>query len=175
MATTIVRQLYLSGGMGLLEVESDITGATFYRWRDGVFQGISKDPVWIFPLASGEFVQIDVFDSSEETPDDVYPSTIYFQWDGEDDAATYKVYEYIDEAWLLRRTGPSKGTGSVHSYISRPLEDGEEINLKIIPYDAIGQAGTALEYDITMIRRPDPEEFSVAIDGVTGGFVLTNG
>ena len=160
----------LSPVMELVHFESDIEGATFYVWADGVLLGSTTANSMEVPCGVGRVVQVDIFDDPGESPGAFFPSTVTLRWEGTVDSALYRVEQWVTDAWVVRAQIPDVGSG-LRRWESPPLADGVVHLFRVVPVDGTGRDGVAREFSGVMCRWPDAPGGTMAVD--EGEFVIS--
>ncbi len=93
---------------------SDEETPTYYVYLDGRLAQTTTKTWMQITIDAGEYVQVDVFDDAETVPDPAYPARAYVTWDGDTDAAYYRIDEYTTiDGTLTTRTDADTGVITV--------------------------------------------------------------
>lgn len=103
----------------------------------------------------------------------LYPPYLVVQWFHLAFAAYYRVFEYVDSAWIQRgRTITDSGDG-YYTYTTADLTDCAESKWRVIPYDAYGGAGDPVDITVMIVRVPDPPSVELTYDEATNEILVS--
>lgn len=162
MAVTMGTQQQI-GDTVILNYSSDLGGSpTFYIYQDGILIAETEATQYTITIEAGAHYQIEILDSETETPAQAFPGYATLTWDRAlgtgstyfDNAAKYRIDEYVSSAWVERVTIDDQGEG-FFEWTSRFLEDQTTHQFRIVPIGANGIEGRAVTKSIAMVRRPD--------------------
>ena len=148
---------------------SDLPGATFYVYRDGVLIATTTGGSIIVTVEAGETPLIEVYDDASTSPMESHPGRIMLAWcasSGSPEVNYYRVDEYIGAAWVERARLRDDGRG-YFTWRSRQLEDCTSHQFRIVPVGDNANEGAADTRTILMVRHPDPPEVSYTWDSGT--------
>jgi len=137
------------------------TGATLYRYRDGLLVGMTTAIKWEIELGPGESGYFEVTDHPWETPGIGLPGRLEFHWSGESDAHHYRVEEQVDGEWVSRGE-IHHSTDGLFRYTTRYLDDETTYYFRTIGVTTDGVEGVPRLITALMARRPDPPSVQVA-------------
>jgi len=128
--------------------ESDPT----YRWYlDGVLILTGPQSWRYIDVGEGSF-QLEVRDDASAAAE-AYPAYAILSWQTVTDADNWRVEQYVEDAWTLKRTIADNGQ-SAFRYQTDELTDGTAYQFRAVPVNAEGIQGTAREWSFTCVRRP---------------------
>jgi len=106
---------------------------------------------------------LEIIDADDtDTPESVRYSPLFIgQFRGDPDMSYYLVEQYVDAAWTQIAQIPEDGLGGYRKFQSTALADVTTHSFRVTPYDADDNAGYPLQYDIFMIRNPEPPSVTV--------------
>lgn len=151
---TSLTYTFISPSQIRFSFSSDLESPTFYVYVNGGFVGETLETYWEVSVAPGSQVQFDVFDDPDAVPEEHFPNQFTFRWVGRDGAEAYRVEEYVDSSWVFRGLRPVSLSNLYH-YTTPPLEDSTTYQFRVLPLDAEGRTGTALNFTVEMVRYPD--------------------
>lgn len=102
---------------------------------------------------------------------EIYPPFLQLQWRRVAGAAAYKVEEYVDAAWVTRRTIIDTGA-EYYLYQTPVLLDGTEAIWRVSALDTTGDAGTAVSFTMEMCCNPAEPAVEMDYDS-NGDLVLS--
>lgn len=149
--------------------ESDIDDPTFYIYINGDFVTETNETSYEVTAPLNTQFQFDVLDNPDELPEEFFPGTITLLWNGTPDTVSYRVDEYVDSTWVAKRVVIHDDKRLFH-YDSELLDDSTVHRFRVVPIDAQGRSGTALEFEAEMCRFPDSPSQAISID--SGEFVV---
>lgn len=148
-------------------------GVVFYWYLDGAFVGSTSTGSRVFQLEAGDQAAVDVLDSTDPSFDPVanapagYPARRILEWTRppEADVSSYLVEQQrAAEAWTALGVVPQRLEWS-HRLLTPRLDDLETYTWRVTPYDAAGNAGTAITIGPELVvRRPDAPGWSLSFD-----------
>ena len=145
---------------------SSISGATFYIYRDREFLTATRAGSMQFRVVPGEYLLIDVFDSSGDSPDYAAPGRVYLCWFEVSGSASYLVQERVGAYWQDRESVPDDGDGFFR-YLTRYLEDATTTEFRVLPVDSAGNQGTSTLFTVVQVRHPEIPDVAYAYDSAT--------
>jgi hypothetical protein len=140
-------------------------GKSYYVWRDRTL--ISKSiRNWIDIDVGGEGeVTVEVFDAATDLPGPCYPGRVFLQWEQVAEAGSYRIYELVDEAWVLRGAVAEYGKW-IYTWESGVLEDVTEHRFKISA--VVDERETDVkEFGFFVVRVPDWPKVTYSVDPET--------
>lgn len=150
--------------------ENSVVLATLYWYDDGRLIGSGVYPrSRIFTLQAGASKAIEVRDDTN-APTEQYPGEFLIVWYAEQAAApTYKVqrWDFINEEWDDERIVVSAGE-EVFNHLTSWISDGTIVRYRVLPVSEENIEGEALQFDWTVICRPDAPETTATFDEGTG-------
>ena len=149
---------------------SDLGDPTYYVWRDGVLVAVTTQTVMTFMVDLGDTLVVDVFDDVTDQPDGHGVGRAHLNWYQVDDADYYRIDE-DDGGWTERAQITDDGSG-YFSWTSRFLEDVTTHTFRIVPVDAVGNEGDAVERFVFMVRYPDAPSTVWSYDDATGEMTI---
>lgn len=158
------------GFQWLFQWVSDLSSPTYYVWLNGEFLMETAETSVSLYIAPGDDLQLSVFDDSAAVPPEHFPSRLTLRWVGRDGAQMYRVEQYVDSAWVPRTLIPWR-LSNVYRYTTARLDDVTEYQYRVLPLDAQGRSGTALNFTVEMVRYPDPPTQTMDFTG--GELVIT--
>jgi len=163
-----------SGGVTTVTVTSDLTGTVYLHWYlDGAWVGVTASPARSFQLAQGEQVRIEVRDTNDPAFDAVanapsgYPArrTLWWTRSTDSDVDHYLVKESQDGGAWSTLGIVQQGDAWTHQFLTGRLVDLATYSWRIVPVDAAGNEGDAIEVGPELVvRRPDSPAFSVTFN-----------
>jgi len=166
------------GTITSVTVTSDLSGTIYYHWyRDGVHVAATESATYWFVLQDQESLRIEVFDTNDADFDpianapDGWPArrTIWWVRSTATDVHHYRVDQKLGAgAWSqIAVVYPETDIWS-YSVVTPRLTDLSSYTWRIVPVDAAGNDGTALEIGTEkIVRTPDAPEFTVSFDSGT--------
>jgi hypothetical protein len=168
MTVTINEPIYLAPGQWLVEWSSSL-GAGTHFWVNLNGEWVAEDvPItsMVVVLDSSGIADLDVVDAEPNVNDPIYPNRARIAWYGGTGIASYRVEEYVG-SWTARRTIQAEDL-DFFVFESRILEDVTTHQFRVIPIGADDNEGTALTFDVFMVRRPDAPDVSLSYSSGTG-------
>lgn len=173
MAVTITTDTQVGPTDWLWEWSSDLGGTpTYYLYVDGVLVATTTRPWYQVSLTPGEQVQFEVLDT-DDLPTPAYPSRVWLMWDAVTDAATYRIDRWDGDSWEPVQTVTPAFGQTYFRVATAVLEDGVTHRYRVVPIAGDGNEGTAREYVIPVVRRPDPPDVAYTYDADTGEIVVS--
>lgn len=170
MAITLNEPVQVGAGLWLLTWTSDV-GAPYRVYRDGVIVSTQESAEYYASVDDGDVPVIEVLDADTESPSDAHPPKILLGWQRDADAVWYLVEEYSGGEWTERaRIVPASLPGvspAWLAYSTGTVADVTSHQWRVTPYDAAGNAGTALSFTTLMVRYPDPPAVTFSYDSGT--------
>jgi hypothetical protein len=168
VAITSLKAQVLSGGVIRYVWASDLEDPTFRVFRDGQLLTTMKATEFLLQAQDNQFAHVNVLDDDDE---DAEPDRETFwrwrlQWNAVEDAAQYRIEQYIDAAWsflkLINDTGQAQ-----YEYTTGVLDDSSTSQFRVVPIDAMGNDGTPATLDLFPIHRPAMPMLSMVYDDGT--------
>lgn len=170
---TLLTKQQLGPQMWELTWASDLGGTpTFYVYRDGILALSTTRTSHRFQVFEGEILQIEVLDDANTLPATVYPRNVLLQWEPVANSAKYLVQQWDGAAWDTIRTVLATGR-AVMSHSTAKLTDGTQYKFRVVPVGTNGVNGTAREWTIDVVGRPDAPVASGVYDSGTGLVTFT--
>jgi hypothetical protein len=170
-----------SGNATVVTAVSDLVPGVdeqlLYHWYvDGVYLGLTSGGSRAFAPEAGEQVRVDVvdsvdaaFDADDENPGGA-PARRLLWWvrSIDSDIDHYRVEQQADGgAWSLLGMVPHVATAWEYSFLTPRLDDLTEYAWRIVPVDAAGNTGTAIDLGSEdVVRTPDAPSFTAAYNAV---------
>lgn len=163
MAVTFTADTWRGPNTRYFAWESDLGGTpTFYLYLDGLLLGSTTRTWKQLTVAPGEQVQFEVLDSPSAVPEAAYPGRGLLTWLPSTGAKKYRIDEHVASAWTQRALVTPIIGQTWFSWQSRFLEDGQAHQFRVVPLGDNSLEGTARNFTIDMVRRPDPPSFTAA-------------
>lgn len=162
------------GNATLIEFSSDLSGTVYFHvYADGAWVGKTEDTSWTLYLEPDDQVRVEVQDTTDAAYDPIanapagWPArrTLFWTRPDEADVASYLVEE--NEAgggWSTVGTVYQDATTWSHRFLTDRLTDLTAYQWRITPYDAAGNAGTAITFSETVVRTPDGVDFTATLN-----------
>lgn len=166
MTVTMSAPLALDAGAWRLAWSSDLTGPTYYVYRDGRLVATTAARQMDFAVAEGECLAVEVLDDPDEMPASAFPGQLDLHWYSVAGTASYRIEEYVGTTWTLRAIVRDRGQG-YFSWRSRWLEDVAVHQFRTVPVGTNGNQGTARTMTCLMVRIPDVPSVSYSYSGST--------
>jgi len=150
----------------------------FYHWYlDGVHVGVTTAPTRQFQIVEGDQARVEVVETADpdfdpyQNPPAAYPARKTLWWARSTDAETaaYRIERQADGGdWTPLATLPAVAGAWSYSWISERLADLTNYAWRVVPLDALGNAGEPLELDAErLVRTPDAPLFAADFDPAT--------
>lgn len=127
-------------------------------------------------ISNDEPVPIEVYESTDTTiPACVtYPPYAIIQWRGSTANAFYRIQQ-LDAAssWTTRYEQGETDNG-YYSQPTRTLSDVTTHNWRVLPYDTQGNAGDPVQFDVFMVRNPDPPSVNLSWSSSAAAIVVSS-
>lgn len=161
----------------VVRVTSDLAGGTvYYHWfAEGDYLGRTTEPERVIQLDAGEQLRIDCLDTLDPDYDALasapagYPARKTLAWVRSLDGSTveYRIDQRQDAGeWEEIGRVPAEPGRWEYRHLTDRLVDLTEYAWRIVPLDAVGNAGTPVELGRELVvRRPDAPSFTVALGG----------
>lgn len=146
---------------------SDIVGATFYWYQDGVLSQTGTMPWFDVTAPDGEHIDISVFDSSATVPPRSYAGRAVLGWDEAPGAYSYLVQQYVGAAWVDVRSVPDRGE-SYFEVVTDYLADETTHQFRVGAKSEDGNVSGYREFTFYWVRRPTTAAATATFDSVTG-------
>lgn len=150
--------------------ENSVALSTLYWYEDGRLIASGVYPrSRIFTLQEGASRAIEVLDTTA-APEEQYPGEFLIVWYAEQAAApTYKVqrWDFVDEEWDDERIVISAGE-EVFNHLTPWISDGTVVRYRVLPVSEENIEGEALQFDWTVVCRPDAPDTEATFDEGTG-------
>lgn len=163
---------------------SDLSGVVYIHWYvDGAYVGGGAAARRTFQIPAGDMVSIVAQDTNDETYDAIanapegHPArrSIWFVRASSTDVKSYRIEQQREaEDWL--EIGEIAHEDDRWSYfiLSPRLDDLTTYGWRVIPIDASGNDGTALDLGTELVvRTPDATDYTVTYDGGTDKMTYT--
>lgn len=157
----------LGGTTYLVTATSNITGATFYWYKDGDLVQVGTANFYYVTVPAGEQVDVQVFDDANTRPARTFPGHVLLGIDEVPGAESYQWDRYVGSAWVTQRSQVDAGE-SWFEFLTPFLEDDTEHVFRCAALSAADNAGAAREFRFTMVRLPDAATVEGAFDAGTG-------
>lgn len=174
MAVTLLTRQALNQDQTLwrLSWSSDLGGTpTFSIYIDGVLFLQTTNTSHEFFIAPGQNLQIEILDDSS-APAESYPDRVKLAWEPVDNAAKYRIEEFIDTEWVEGPTISDKGEGEF-SHKTPQLADVTTHLFRVIPIEENGIEGNPRPFSVFMVRRPDRPSAEYEYDSNTAKITVT--
>jgi len=171
MITSLTKQQY-GPQMWEFTWASDLPTPTFYVYQDGALAFTTDQTSHRFQIGAGEQMQIEVLDDVNAIPATAYPRNILLQWQPVTGAAKYLVQQWSGSAWTTIRTVLATGR-AVMEHKTAKLSDETQYKFRVVPVGANTIQGTAREWTIDVVGRPDVPVASGVYSSVTGQVTFT--
>jgi len=154
----------------LQPISSNLTPpVTFGVWIDGslAYSVESADGTVEIRLPLDEQVDVEVTDVDGAIPPFGAAARFTLTWLSVAGATQYRIdrYDFGDSTWTEQQPSPVPAQGQrAFRWQSPRLEDGEVHRFRIVPMDAAGNSGDALEFTGRMVRKPDLPRFTATVD-----------
>ena len=168
MAITSITSERLVGGVWQITATSDLEDPTFYWYLDGILADVTRAGTKQLNPAPGEYIQVDVFDDPEAAVGQVYPSRGLISTSPDAQVARSLVQEYVDDEWVTVHTA----RGAHVTYQTRVLDDGETVQMRVVPVNEAGIEGRPRPLEIAMVRKPDLPAVAAEYDSNTTRITL---
>lgn len=146
---------------------SSISGATFYIYRDREFVTSTGAGSYQFRVVPGEYLLIDVFDSSSDEPEYAAPGRVNLCWFEVSGSVSYLIQEKVGAYWQDRESVLDNGEGFFR-YLTRYLEDASTTEFRVFPIDAADNRADATVFTVVQVRHPEIPEVGYTYDSATG-------
>lgn len=147
-----------------LDWSSDLGGTpVFYVYVDGILAETTTRTWRQFDVAAGEQLNVEVLDDSGTAPQPGYPGRPIVGWQPVSGAASYRVDRYEGGEWVEKHTVQDLGQ-SWFWVQGEYLADDTVHQYRVMALDAGGIEGTVKEFDVHMVRRPDPPEYTASLN-----------
>jgi hypothetical protein len=171
---TSVRRAATRANAWEIRWSTSTAGTRCYVYRDGEFIGSTLGRSMIVTAPEGLSPVVEIFDVAPPAgaPRAAYPRRATFAWSrGLSDsplAAAFRVEEYVDSAWALRRQITPEPGQTYFQWSSPVLPDGVTTQYRVVPVSAAGAHGAALAFPVLMVRVPDPPSVRFTYTPATG-------
>lgn len=150
---------------------STLSAPTFYIYVNAELVGVTTETAYQFQAAPGESVILDVFDSSTDTPEDVYPGRLAIAWYAVVATDYYRIDEYLSGEWV--EVGRVRDTGAGYfKWRTRWLEDSASHQFRVIAVGDNGNESTAATLSCLMVRHPDVPDVNLSYDAEDGTLTI---
>jgi len=154
------------------------TPVTFRVYRDGALEtsllSDTGEAEYVVSTGYGDAPVFELLDDPAAAPSPVYPARLLFGWAHQPDAVAYTVSEYTGGAWVERATvWPASAGADWCEYLTAALDDGLAARWKIVPVDAAGNSGAAVEFLALIVRQPDAPDVTLAYSESTRKVTIT--
>ncbi len=174
MAVSNLQPTYVGPLTWRLTWTSDIAGATFRLFRDGVQVGSTNATEWTITVAPGESPSVDVLDDADDQPEAAYPSHVILAWGpSTPSAASYRVDKLVGAKWIEQGiVSRGRDDQSYFEFRTVTLADDTTHVFRVVPI-LNGVDGFPSEHRMLMVRLPDPPDVRYAFDRLTGKIAVT--
>ncbi len=155
----------------LIEYESTESSPTYYIYLDGNLIDITESAEYELGVNINENYILEILDSADESPMQVFPGKIRLNWFASDDVKYYFVDEYINESWKTRKR--LNDNGGYMEFESRFLEDSQNHTFRITPVGINGNEGQAKQFTTLCVRHPDVPDVSYSYDDETAKITIS--
>lgn len=148
------------------------TADVYYWWVDGVYLSSTVIGERTIEVSPGQSLSVAIFDSSTDTPDAGYPSTMVLEFDAVTGADRYKIDEWVTDEFVTRAY--MKETNLGHYRFQTPvLTDGVEAIWRVTALSGADILGRPREFRALIVRIPsapavtytyDPDTELVTVD-----------
>lgn len=149
----------------VLSWTSDQVDPEFRVYLDGVLVSTQTSTEYQLRSEYGQLVIVEVLDVAADVPSDAFPANMIQGWRRDSDAALYVIEEYVSAVWTERaRIVPDEALDWL-AYATGALTDETVAIWRVTPYDAAGNAGTAVSFSALMVRHPDVPNVEFTYNG----------
>jgi len=146
---------------------SDLATPTFYVYAHGRYLGPTTAQRMIFRCEPGQSLRVEVYDAFGDAPSFLHPDTIRLFWYAVASADHYLVEQYIDTSWESLAKVPHSDRENAYTWDSAQLADNTTHQFRVSAIDAAGNASTAVERSMLMVRHPDPPVAALSYNPAT--------
>lgn len=100
------------------------------------------------------------------------PSVICLQWRGDSSHSYYEVQESVAGTWTHRRIMVENGQG-YYEYQTLPLDDVTTATWRVLAYDSQENVGRSMEFNVLVVRNPEPPVVWITYNAVTGNATVS--
>jgi len=172
MAVTIEKPIRIGPRAALLKYSSDLGGApTFYIYVDGILVAQTTATEFTLAVNPDETYVVEILDDADAEPMQRFPGKARLGWFFVEGVDYYRVDEYIGDAWVERIRMPDND--GYMKWESRFLEDGQIHLFRITPVGTDDNEGTAKEFSVLIVRRPDSPDVNFSHSTETQKLTIT--
>jgi hypothetical protein len=165
-------------------VATDLTGEVFFHWYlDGMYMGATAAAKRTFQLPPGSQAEIEVKDTNDADYDPLSftpaappaRKTLWWVKSPAQNIKKYRIEQQIDAgAWTFLADVQAQNGQWDYWYTTGRLTDLATYAWRVTPYDAAGNAGTAIEFlPEKIVRRPDAPNFTAVFSPATRKVTFT--
>ena len=159
-------------GTGLWRITWTSDAQPVRIYRDGRLVDTTRANTRLFQIPAGEYATIELLDADDTASAVGASRRIIMQWDREEGADHYRVEQYVDAAWVLRRTFQQTDQAQ-YTWRSHVLEDSTEHTFRVVPIGENQNEGDVALAVVTMVREPDSPNIAHGYDSGTGVVTIT--
>jgi hypothetical protein len=134
---------------------STLTSPTYRIYVDGVRVSVQTQAVYRVMTGGAWSPVVEILDDPDEVPKPAFPGAFVLGWETDPDAWKYRIERKVDGTWTEYATLLCDQSKGWQSYSTPVLSDGVVHEWRIVPVDAAGNDGTAVEFTTLMVRYPD--------------------
>lgn len=150
---------------------SDEVDPTYWVYLDGVLVSTQTTEEFELQTEGAYAPVVEVLDAADDVPSDAHPGILRLGWLPDADAAQYLVQQYDGAAWDTIATLAADASRPWWHYDTPGLADETTHTWRVLPVDAAGNQGTAVQFVALMVRHPDPPKVTFTYDGAGPGTV----
>ena len=145
---------------------------TFFIFRDGRLINETEQTEQSFVLDGGDGLVLEVLDDPNAKPITAFPGKFTLTWFATPDTDHYRVEEFVDAVWVLRKRISDLGEG-YFKHTTRFVEDVTVHQFRIIPIGTNQNPGTITLFSALMVRHPDPPVVNFSYSNATETLTIT--
>ncbi|HEX4793719.1 MAG TPA: hypothetical protein VH370_08010 [Humisphaera sp.] len=153
-------------GYVALRFASDLSGATFYVYRDGQLLRTTTANHFSCRIDPDTAPVFEVFDDPSTAPA-ALPRSLLLFWYRSDATDYYRIDQYDGSAWNFVTRIPDDGR-STYLWTSPNQPDGQVAQFRIVPVGTNGNEGTPTTIARLIVAHPLPPQVSYSYDAGTG-------
>jgi hypothetical protein len=166
MAVTFLEVTRRGPAAWYLRWSSSLPSPVYRVLLDGQLYAETSQESMVVGVTPGEQVMFEVLDDPGAVPAVAYPGKALLQWERVEGAEKYRVEQWVGSAWVALRTVLDTGE-AVLTHQTGWLADLTEHRFRVAPVGENAVDGTAREFAIAMVRKPDAPETATAYSAVT--------
>jgi len=149
-----------NGGQVTFYWDSDLSNPTYYLYKNGLFLGTQTQTDYtLIQLKENEVFRFEVFDYEPSINDieDFFPGYFHFNFytKPSENIVSYEIKQKINSgSWTTLEILNTKNTKSVYTFDTPWYNDGDIINIKIIPKYINNKNGDAFNFTKETITYP---------------------